>query len=117
VKPELTATNKTARPQKYEHKISAAPMQVAAKSKKKASASVKTAAPKPTTRILVVPNLSSTTPLEKISDFMDILPIPACVEFTRRLLTSLFSLPDGAARPRAVLKTVILFVAEYVSTP
>jgi hypothetical protein len=36
---------------------------------------------------------------------------------TRRLLTSISSLPTRAARPRAVLKTVILFVAEYGSRP
>jgi hypothetical protein len=36
---------------------------------------------------------------------------------TRRLLTSITSLFTGAAHPRAVLKNVILFVAEYGSTP
>jgi hypothetical protein len=65
----------------------------------------------------VVPTQSSTSPLEEISDLLDYLPIHACVELTRRLLTSISSLPTGAARPRAVLKTVILFVAEYGSTP
>jgi hypothetical protein len=39
------------------------------------------------------------------------------VELTHRLLTSICSLPTGVARPRAVLQTVILFVAEYGSTP
>jgi hypothetical protein len=38
------------------------------------------------------------------------------MELIRRLLTSI-SLPTGAASPRALLKTVILFVAEYGSTP
>jgi predicted metallopeptidase len=56
------------------------------------------------------------SPLEEISDF-DKLPIEACVELTRRQLTSIPSLLTGAARPRAVLKTVIFFVAEYGSTP
>jgi hypothetical protein len=65
----------------------------------------------------VVPTQSPTSPLEKISDLLDHLPIQACVELTRRLLTSISSLPTGAVRPRAVLKTVILFVAEYGSTP
>ena len=83
----------------------------------KAAASVKTAAAKPKTPELVVPTQSSTSPLEDISDLLDHLPIQACVELTRWLLTSISSLPTGAARPRAVLKTVILFVAEYGSTP
>ena len=39
------------------------------------------------------------------------------MELTRRLLTAIPSLLKGTARPRAVLKTVILFVAEYGSTP
>jgi hypothetical protein len=100
-----------------EPKITAAPKLAAAKSKKQAAASVKPPAAKSTTPKLVVPNQISTTPLEEISDFLDLLPIPACVELTRRLLTSFSYLPAGAARPRAVLKTVILFVAEYGSTP
>ena len=81
------------------------------------AASVKTAANKPTTPVLVVPTQSSTNPLEEISDLLDRLPLHACVELTRRLLTSFSSLPLGAARPLAVLKTVILFVAEYGCTP
>jgi hypothetical protein len=78
--------------------------------------SVKTAAAKPTTSELVVPIQSSTSPLEEISDLLDYLPTEVCVELTRRLFKS-SSLPTRAARPRAVLKTVILFVAEYCSTP
>ena len=74
-------------------------------------------AAKPTTPELVVPNQSSNSPLEEISDLLDHLPIQACVELTRRLLTSISSLPTGATRPRTVLKTVILFVAEYGSRP
>ena len=58
-----------------------------------------------------------TNPLEEIYDLLDRLPLQACVELTRRLLTSISSLPTGTVRPRAVLKTVILFVAEYGSTP
>ena len=116
-KPKVTATRKTARPQKSEHKTTTAPKLAAGKSKKKTAASVKTTAAKPTTPNLVVPNRSSTSPLEEISYLLDHLPLHACVELTRRLLTSISSLPTGAARPRAVLKTVILFVAEYGSTP
>jgi hypothetical protein len=57
------------------------------------------------------------SPLEGTSDLLDNLPLEACVELTRRLLTSISSLPTGVARRRDVLKTVILFVAEYGSTP
>jgi len=116
-KPKVTATRKTARPQKSEPKTTAAPKLAAGKSKKKAAASVKTAAAKPTTPNLVVPNHCSTSPLEEISDLLNHLPLHACVELTRQLLTSISSLPTGAARPRAVLKTIILFVAEYGSMP
>jgi hypothetical protein len=87
------------------------------KPKKKAAESVKTAAAKTTTPQLVAPAHSPSSVLEEISDLLDNLPPQACVELTRRLLTSIPSLPTGAARPRAVLKTVILFVAEYGSTP
>ena len=99
--PKVTATSKTARPQKSEPKTTAAPKLAAGKSKKKA-ASVKTTAAKPTTPNLFVPNRSSISLLEEISD-LDYLPLHACVELTRRLLTSVSSLPTGAARPRAVL--------------
>jgi hypothetical protein len=74
-------------------------------------------AAKPTTPKVVIPTQPSSSPLEDISDLLDRLPIQAYVELPRRFLTSNSSLPTGAARPRAVLKTVILFVAEYGSTP
>jgi hypothetical protein len=114
--PKVTATRKTARPQKSESKTSAASKPTAGKSKKTAVASVKTTAAKPTTPNLVVPNQSSTSPLKEISD-LDHFPLDACVQLTRQLLTSISSFPTGAARPRALLKIVILFVAEYGSTP
>jgi hypothetical protein len=106
-----------ARPKKHEPNSTAAPKPAAGKSKKKADVSVKTATAKPITPGLVVPTESSTSQLEEISDLLDHLPLQACVELTRRLLTSISSLPTGAAHSRAVLKTVILFVAEYSSTP
>jgi len=109
---KVNATRKKAGPKEPEPKPTAAAQSAAGKSKKVAT-SVKTAATKPTTPVLVVP----TNPLEKISDLLDRLPLQACVELTRRLLTSIFSLPTGTARPRDVLKTVILFVAEYGSKP
>ena len=113
----MTATRETARPKKPELKSNAAPQRAPGKSKKIAVASVKTAAAKPTKPSLVVPTQNSTSPLEDISDLLDHLPLRACVELPRRLLTSISSLPTGAARPRAVLKIVILFVAEYGITP
>jgi hypothetical protein len=57
------------------------------------------------------------SPIEEISDLLDNLPVNACVELTRRLLTAVPTLPSGATRSRAVLKIVILFVAKYGSTP
>jgi hypothetical protein len=109
---KVTATKKKAGPKKPEPKPTAAAQPAAGKSKQKVAASVKTAATKPTTPVLVVP----TYPLEEISD-LDRLPLQACVELTRRLLTSIYYLPTGAFRPRAVLKTVIHFVAKYSRTP
>ena len=55
--------------------------------------------------------------LEGISDLLDNLPLEACVEVTRRLLTSISSLPTGVAHLRADLKTVILFLVEYGRAP
>ena len=62
------------------------------------------------------PTHSTQSPPEEISDLLDNLPIDACVELTRRLLTTIPTLPTGAARTRANLKTVVLFIAEYGST-
>jgi hypothetical protein len=113
----VTATRKTAGSKKPKTKSIAATKPDAGKTKKKAAASVKTAAAKPATLAMVVPTQSSTSTLEEISGLLDHLPIQACVELTRRLLTSISPLPTRAARPQAVLKTIILFVAEYGSTP
>jgi hypothetical protein len=49
-----------------------------------------------------------TKSLVEISDILDILPLNACVELTRRLLTSVPNLPSGLARSRAVLTIVVL---------
>jgi hypothetical protein len=117
VQPIVTTTRETARPKKPEPKPTAAPKRATGKANKKAATSVKTAAAKPPTPKQVVPSQCPTSPLEEISDHLDHLPLQACVELTRRLLASISSLPTGAARPRAVLKTVILFVAECGSTP
>jgi hypothetical protein len=68
---------------------------------------------KPNPASIPPPNQS---PIE-IFDLLDNLPVNACVELTRRLLTAVPTLPSGAARSRAVLIIVIHFVAEYGSTP
>jgi hypothetical protein len=54
--------------------------------------------------------------LKVISDILDNLFFLAYVELTRRLLTPIPFLPSGVALLRAVLKTIILFVAEYDNT-
>ena len=105
--PKVTATRKKAGPKNPEPKPTEAVQPAAGKPKKKVAASVKTATTKHTTPVLVVP----TKALEEIPDLLDRLPLQACVELTRRLLTSISSLPTGTSRPRAVLKTVIPFVA------
>jgi hypothetical protein len=51
------------------------------------------------------------SPIEEISDLLDTLPIDACVDLTLRILTAAPTLPSGAARSRAVLKIIVLFVA------
>ena len=50
---------------------------------------MKTAAAKPTILELVFPTQTYTSPLEDIYDPLDHLPIQACLELTRRLLTSI----------------------------
>jgi len=62
-KPTVTATRETARPKKHELKLSGAPQRAPGKSQKKAAASAKTAAAKPTTPSLVVPTENPTSPL------------------------------------------------------
>jgi hypothetical protein len=58
------------------------------------------------------PTPNSQSLLEGIADLLDNLPTKACIEFTRRLLSTAAALPTGDDRPRAILKTVILFIAE-----
>jgi hypothetical protein len=117
VQPITTATRERARPKKPEPKPTASPKRATGKANNKEATSVKTAAAKPSTPKLVVPFQCPTTPLEEISDLLEHLHLQTCVELTRRPLTSISFLPTRAACPRAVLKTVILFVAEYGSTP
>jgi hypothetical protein len=102
---------KKAKPENAEPKTSAAPKKAAAKRKKAASTGTK-----PVTVPLIVANPPTVSPLEDISDLLDSLPLDACVQLTRRLLASISPLPKGAAFPRAVLKTVIIFISEYGRT-
>jgi hypothetical protein len=79
-------------------------------------ASNKQCVAQPTTPKELVP-LPTVNPLpSKISHLPDTLPINACIELTRRLLTTVTSLPSGPTSSKAVLKVVLLFVAEYGST-
>jgi hypothetical protein len=64
---------------------------------------------------LVVSTQTNTFPVEDICDLDNLLQ--TCVKLTLRLLTSISSLPKGAACPWAFLKPVIIFVAEYGSAP
>jgi hypothetical protein len=86
----LTATEKTARPHKSEPKTTAAPKKAAVKSKKEIAASVNVAA-KQTTNNLVLPNQSSTSMIEEITELLVHLPFNASVERSRQLFTSISS--------------------------
>jgi hypothetical protein len=109
---KVTATKNTDKPQKPAPKPAAAIKPVSVKPTKKPPESSK-----PQTNDLVVTPQSLASALEYISDLLDNLPLQACVELTRRLLTSIPFLSSGAARTWAVLKPVTLFVSEYGSTP
>jgi hypothetical protein len=105
-------TSKKARNKKPVPKVSAAPKKDPT-SKASTKKCVEKHAP---SKELVHPPTVNPSPVKEISDLDDTLPMKACVVLTRRLLTAIPSLPSGPARSRAVLKTVILFVAEYGST-
>jgi hypothetical protein len=115
-RPKVTATSKTARLQKSEPKTPAAPKPATGKPKTSAVASVKPAAAKPKTLNLVAPEPTPTSPLEDIDPLLAHFPFDECMELTRRL-ASVASLPRGIARAPAILKTVIIFLAEHDGTP
>jgi len=73
--PKVNAARKKAGPKKPKPEPTAAAQPAAGKSKKKVAVSVKTAATKPTTSVLLVP----TNSLEEIFDLLDRLPLQACV--------------------------------------
>ncbi|KDR15885.1 hypothetical protein L798_09811 [Zootermopsis nevadensis] len=56
------------------------------------------------------------SPLQEISDILETLSPRACIELTRRLLAVIHSLPPGGSHPRALLKTVLLFMADNGGT-
>lgn len=76
---------------------------------------VRTMADKPNPAKLVVPPHPTHSPLESISKLLYNLPLEEFVELAHRLLSSIYSIRTGAARPQAVLKTVIQFLAKYES--
>jgi hypothetical protein len=116
-RPTVTATSKTARPRKSEPKTPAAPKQATGKPKKMVAPSVAPVAAERKTPSLVAPKPTRTSPLGDITPFLAHLPPDECMELTCRLLTSVASLLRGMARARAILNTVIIFLAEYDSTP
>jgi hypothetical protein len=111
--PRVTATTKKAKPGKADPKITAAPKAASVKPKKAASTGAKPVAASPP----LANSHPTTSPLEGISVLIDKLPINACLELTRRVFISIPSLPKGAVRSLVVLIAVILFVAEFCSTP
>jgi len=52
----------------------------------------------------------------EIADLLDRLPLDACVELTRRIITSVPIITSGLPRSLVVLKTVVLFVSAYSIT-
>jgi len=111
---EVATTRKKGKTAKSMLKFKVGPKQALAT---KANKSAEPRQPSQTTpKELLVPTRPNQSPVEEISDLLDKLPLSACVELTRRLLISIPTLPFGPARTRAVLRIVILFVAEYGST-
>ena len=111
----VTATRETARPKKPELKSTAASKQVSGKCKKKSAGSVNTAAATHNTQP-GGPHPSPTSTIDEISDLLDHHFLHAGVELTRWVFMSISS-PTEAARPITVLKTVILFIVDYVNSP
>jgi hypothetical protein len=77
----------------------------------------KPATAQPTSKKLVVAPQPIISSPDGISNFIDQLPLEACVDLNRRLITSIPSIPMGEAHQWAFLKNVLFFVAEYGITP
>jgi outer membrane biosynthesis protein TonB len=74
-------------------------------------------ATKPTQAKVAKPTQPEPSPLEEISDLLDTLTTEQSLQLSRKVLAAFHSLPTGANRWKAVLRVIILFVAEYGSTP
>ena len=109
---EVTATRKNCKTAKSVPKFTVGPKQAPVAKCSKSAKPKQPSQPKE----LVAPIQSNQSPLDVITDLLDNLPLHACVELTRRLLTSIPSLPSGPDHSRAVLKIVVHFVDEYGST-
>jgi hypothetical protein len=111
----VPATRKTVKQKTPTPKPTAATNMASVKPNEKAPPSLKTVAAKPKTNDQMVTLQTSASTLEDNPGLLDNLPFQACVELAHRLFTSISFLPSGAAQPRVVLKTVIMFVTEYGS--
>jgi len=110
----VTTTRTKGKTAKSAPKVTVGPKQEALP---KSNKSVKPRLPsQPSPKKMVAPTQTNQSPIEEISDLLDNLPLKACVELTRRLLTSVPTLPSGSAHSRTVPKIFVLFVAEYGST-
>jgi len=108
IRREVTNTTKKSKNEKSEPTVG--PKQArATKPKKPAKPS------QPKTNELVVPPQPDQSPNE-ISELLDRLALNVYVQLTRKILISFPTLPSGLARSQAVIKTVVLLVAEYGST-
>lgn len=111
---EVTYTSHKVKTAKSASKFTVGPKQAPVTKPKEPAEFTKPSQRKP--KELVVPPQLNQSPTDEISDLLDNLPISACVALTRRILTSVPTLPSGAARWQSVPKTPVLFVTEYGST-
>ena len=107
--PIVTATRETARSQKPEPKSTAAPKRTAGKTKKMSAASVKPTPP----NLVSPPKLRTPRILRSPRS-----PSPPIMFGAHSSAPNVHRLPHHRVNsPRAILKTVILFLAEYGTTP
>ena len=69
----------------------------------------------PIPKELLAPTQPKHSTLE-IFEFLDTLPLKACLELARSLLTYVANLPSVPSSSRAMLKRTVLFLDEYGST-
>lgn len=111
---EVTNTRNTGKTTKSAPNVTEAPKQAPLPKTMKTATHVKSSQPKPND--LVTTPHPNQSPIEEISDPLDNLPLNACVDLTRRILTSVPTITSGPARLLVVLKTVVLFVSAYSIT-